>query len=148
MISGSFDALQTLSARLRWVAGATAHEQLAKKLAREAKKLVADEFKQSTDPRGVGWAPLREQRKRQGKKKRSDKVLINSGNLKGSFSTVESSRGFRIGSDRNYAKFHQLGTRNMSRRRLFPYAGEITRVWADAFSKITDKHIRDALEGK
>lgn len=71
----------------------------------EALKLVADGFKDSKDPYGNDWAPLT---------KRDGNPLIDTGRLRASFHAREGysdgSTTITIGTNVQYAKYHQFGT--------------------------------------
>lgn len=71
----------------------------------EALKLVADGFQQSKDPYGNEWEPL---------KYRDGNPLIDTGRLRASFTAQESFTGnsttVTVGTNVQYAKYHQFGT--------------------------------------
>jgi phage gpG-like protein len=84
-------------------------------------KQVADEFRQSRDPYGKAWAPVkrtrekdrlaREKRAAEGKAAKADKPLVDSGRMRGSVSfKAGSSDLVRIFIPVDYASYHQQGT--------------------------------------
>lgn len=80
--------------RQRLLAGAAA----------EAKRLVQMGFRTETDPDGVPWAPL---------KGRRGMILRDTGRMANSFTSVATSDGFRVGSNVEYVKYHQEGTKGL-----------------------------------
>ena len=73
--------------------------------AAEAKRLVQMGFRTETDPDGVHWAPL---------KGRRGMILRDTGRMANSFTSVPTADGFRVGSNVEYVKFHQEGTKGLS----------------------------------
>ena len=146
MISGDFEKLREISRTLRLAGSPAFRLGLAKQLAASAKLLVANQFKTGTNPYGQPWAPLKAQRRRQGSKKRSDVIGVNRGLMRNSLSapaaTIATDRGFRIGSDRFYAKFFNSGTKHSPARLLFPKDGAVGKIWGGKFETATLEYFK------
>ena len=56
------------------------------------------------------WAPLAKKRKRHGKKKRGDKILRDTGRLANSISASNDGNSAKVGTNVEYAAYHQYGT--------------------------------------
>lgn len=102
--------------------------ELAQRVSAGGVKLVADEFRTSTDPYGDPWTPLKRWRKRdreairrkirknirtgKGGKLRGPSVLVNTGRMRGSAGASPQGRIAKIVIPTWYARFHQDGTIN------------------------------------
>ncbi len=80
--------------------------ELHKAAAAEALTQVQLGFKASKDPNWQDWAPL---------KQRDGMPLRDTGRMANSFTSRPTLRGFEIGTNTEYAKFHQYGTNGLSR---------------------------------
>lgn len=67
-------------------------------------------FRKAVDPYGNPWAPLAKKRKRQGKKKRGDKILRDTGRLANSINVSSDGNSAKVGTNVEYAAYHQYGT--------------------------------------
>lgn len=94
-------AFDIITAELSELASHDVLDRVSRALQAESLKLVADCFKESRDPYGVPWAPL---------KARKGKPLLDTGRLRASFAPVAvGPHGFTIGSNVAYAAAHQNG---------------------------------------
>jgi hypothetical protein len=116
--------LSQLADKDRWLG------ELAQRVSAGGMKLVADEFKTSTDPYGKAWAPLKRERKRDrrarlraikaGKTPRGMKILVRNAIMKGSVGASPQGRTARVVVPTWYARFHQEGTVHMAQRMILP----------------------------
>src|SRR5512138_951587 len=123
----------------RWIG------ELAMRVSAGGVKLVADEFRTSTDPYGKPWAPLKQWRARdkraarrrakQGKPVRGPKVLINTGRMRASTGASPIGKTAKIVVPTWYSRFHQTGTRNMVQRIILPYNERLPPGWESMIDK-------------
>jgi len=102
--------------------------QLSMLISASGLKLVADEFRKETDPYGVKWAPLKRERARnrrarlramaRGKKVKGQKILQDTGRMKGSVGAKPLNRQARIVIPTWYAAVHQNGAHIAPKGRL------------------------------
>lgn len=95
--------------------------ELAMRVSAGGMKLVADEFKTSTDPYGKQWAPLARMRPRdrraakrakaKGREPKGPQVLVDIGRMKGSVGASPSGNVAKVVLPTWYARFHQDGTK-------------------------------------
>jgi hypothetical protein len=130
--SGAMDEakakLASMASKDRWLG------ELAMRVSAGGMKLVADEFKTSTDPYGTPWAPLARPRTRdkraarraiaKGKKPRGPQVLVNTGRMRGSAGASPNGQEARVVVPTWYARFHQDGTRFHLQDTRFDERGE------------------------
>ena len=131
-IKGDFAKLMALGNRIEAMSKAKFRIDLNRLLGAEALKLVQMGFRNSADPYGNAWAPL---------KHRKGKPLLDTGRLRSSFSAQSDWAGFTIGTNVTYAKFHQYGTtgrKKASTQRRFTGAGGafVSHAKAMSLSKI------------
>lgn len=131
-IKGDFAKLMALGNRIQALSKAKFRIDLNRLLGAEALKLVQMGFRNSVDPDGNAWAPL---------KHRNGKPLLDTGRLRSSFSAQSDWAGFTIGTNVSYAKFHQYGTsgrKKASTQRRFTGAGGafVSHAKAMSLSKI------------
>lgn len=101
-LSGDFSGFDSLRKKIADVSKAGFRSDLAQVLGAVSVKLVMDEFRQSRDPYGNEWDPL---------KGRSGKPLLDTGRMRASVNFQASESGFRINIPVAYAVYHQYGTR-------------------------------------
>lgn len=100
-MSGDYAALAGLQGKIAQLANGTAQAQLVKVIAAEAITQAQLSFRESRDPYGTAWAPL---------KHREGKPLLLTGRLRSSIAVQMSGpTAFRIGTNVHYALFHQQG---------------------------------------
>jgi hypothetical protein len=159
VMRGDFGALEDLQRRIREVTNPKFKEEVAHRLAGTAIKLLADEFRQSRDPYGVGWKPVNRNRARDrrargrrdagGRFRRADKPLVDTGRLRAAATAAtDSSVGgtVRIVIPVEYASYHQDGTRRMVRRQIVPdRAGGLGPIWGAAFRKTIEQKLAEAV---
>lgn len=105
-------------------------DELGKRVGAALMKQVADEFKESRDPYGKAWAPLKTERARnvkanaravkKGKAPRAGKPLIDTGRLRASVTTKISGGNVRVVLPVQYASYHQDGTTKKDKSQLIP----------------------------
>lgn len=101
MLKGDFAGLVELQKRMRALGNEKTRLSFARLMGAEAVTLVQLGFRNGVDPYGVTWAPL---------KHRNGKPLLDTGRLRSSFSAQPTAKGFELGTNVTYAKFHQYGT--------------------------------------
>ncbi len=99
-ISGDFRGLWKLIDSVDKLARGDTTAALAQELAAEARKQVADEFREERDPYGNPWAPLNS---------RKGRILRDTGYMAGHVGTAPSRDGFRLSFLAPYAIVHQNG---------------------------------------
>ncbi len=98
-VSGDDDRLRRLIAAFRSLASSGAQSELMADLAVEAGNQVEAGFREGRDPYGNPWKdPIR-----------TGRTLEDTADLKNSFSFRADARGFRIGTNKVYARIHQYG---------------------------------------
>jgi phage gpG-like protein len=137
--SGAMDEakakLASMASKDRWLG------ELAMRVSAGGMKLVADEFKTSTDPYGTPWAPLARPRTRdkraarraiaKGKKPRGPQVLVNTGRMRGSAGASPNGQEARVVVPTWYARFHQDGSVRMPQRMILPREGDLPARWEE-----------------
>lgn len=99
-ITGDFRELEALHAKVREAARGGLKERLLKAAATAALTEAQLGFRESVDPTGMPWAPL---------KFRTGKPLRDTGRLANSFTSRPTERGFVVGTNVSYAATHQYG---------------------------------------
>lgn len=103
--------------------------------------VIDDRFRDERDPSGNRWASL-SPRYLERKRRQSttiDKILQRSGGMRQGINyQLISSTAVRVGSDKEYAKYHEFGTRKMPARRFL----EPNRRDRDEFALIVIEHLR------
>jgi phage gpG-like protein len=111
MIKGDFAKLTRLQVKLSGLATGDTPARLANVLGAEALAQVQLGFRESRDPYGRPWAPL---------KLRSGKPLLDTGRMRSSFSYKSNGRrGFTIGTNFIGAAVHQHGATIVPKRAKF-----------------------------
>jgi phage gpG-like protein len=124
-ITGDFSALEQLEGQLEELASPAFRTELHRQLGEAARTLVALEFDSGKDPYGQPWAPL---------VAREGQPLRDTGRLANSWSAFGvGPSGFRIGTDVEYAAFHQEGTARIPRRQIIP-EGDLPQSWERDFA--------------
>lgn len=94
--------------------------------------MIDDAFESSISPNGTPFAAhapstTRQRRKGSGTgptgQLLSDKILVDTGRLRGSINATGDARTIRFGTNVGYGLFHQVGTRRMPRRAFLPIDG-------------------------
>ena len=115
-IRGDFNELNELHRRVRDAGRGGLKERLLKAAAAEARTQIALEFRGGVDPDGRPWAPL---------KYRRGQILRKTGRLANSFTSSVTANGFRVGTNVEYAPFHQHGTKgHQAHTRFQPIGGK------------------------
>lgn len=103
---------------------------------------VGLEFKLGKDPFGAPWAPnapstLKRKLSKGSTGAGKPKVLIDTGNLRNSWTTRTTKNMVEIGTPVPYAKYHQSGTRKIPQRMLLPQNDkQIPAHWNAQITKI------------
>jgi phage gpG-like protein len=161
LVRGDFARLEDLRRRVGDLATPDFQQEIIRRLATTATKLLADEFRDSKDPYGRPWAPVfrnrakdRRARARQaarGRGPRSDKPLEDTGRLRAATigSVSVEGHGFRVSIPVEYASYHQYGTRWIKQRQIVPMTetGGIGPIWTEAFNAEVDRAVREKLAG-
>jgi phage gpG-like protein len=107
-VTGNFAGLLRLIGDVNAVTTPAWRAQLCQGLGTAALKQLMDEFRESRDPYGVPWQPL---------KIRKGKPLLDTGRMRASVSLVAQPGGFEITIGVAYAATHQYGAKNIRPRR-------------------------------
>jgi phage gpG-like protein len=110
-IKGDFPKLARLQSSLKKLASKDTPVRLANALGAAAITEVELEFRESRDPYGQPWAPL--------KLRAGGKPLFDTGRLRSSFSAQQRFGGFTIGTNFIGAKAHQYGATIVPKRGKF-----------------------------
>ena len=86
-------------------------------------KLVAKQFSSGCDPYGRPWRPITATTKRLRKGRKGGRPLTDTGRLRAGTGVSVTRSGLRLSLGAPYGYFHQVGTRNMPARRIFPQFG-------------------------
>ena len=128
---------------------------MAKAVSEGGRKLVMDEFRDSRDPYGNPWKPLKRERtrdrrarlraERRGKKSRGMKILIKSGRMRASVSGEPLTNAARVTVSTFYAKFHQDGAKHLEQRAMLPFTDRaLPPLWQSMIERISKKILREA----
>jgi hypothetical protein len=108
-------------------------------------KEVMDEFRESRDPYGKPWAPVHRNRRRdraarnrriaRGLAPKADKPLIDTGGLRASTGFKVTGSSVRVFLSKDYASYHDKGTRRIKRRQILPSPGKLPERWERAVEK-------------
>lgn len=150
--------LSALRDKVAVLASARLVPELAQRVAATEVKLIADVFRNQSDPYGEGWKPLKRERprnkrarlkrERKGLKSRGVQVLVDTGRMRASSNVQASANLVRANVSTVYSVFHQTGTANMPRRAMLPDDGRgIPQKWDAAIQREADKLIREKLRG-
>ena len=108
----------------------------SRELAETASRAAADIIKgraegafRHPELRPAPWPPRKDRSAKAGKSagrsakkaRKPHALMIDTGNLMGSFSVVSSGKGWKIVSSANYAPYHQFGTSKMPARPMLPF---------------------------
>ncbi len=87
------------------------------------------------DKQSLHWKQLKSQRSRQGKKKRRDKILWDTGQLAQSWEVTANQTRGRVKSKKEYSSAHEHGVRkrNLSQRKIFPEDAQAWKIVKPAF---------------
>lgn len=105
-VRGDLSKLAELRSAIRAAASGALRARLLKAAASEALTQVQLEFRESVDPTGQPWKPL---------KYRDGMPLRDTGRLANSFSSRPTTTGFVVGTNVSYAAYHQYGTHGRKR---------------------------------
>lgn len=128
-VHGDFSGLERLRGHLRKLQKRAVLDRAKKLAAAAVLTEVKLGFRDSRDPYGSAWAPL---------KGRSGKPLLDTGALRNSFHSEPTDRGFSIGSSVHYATYHQTGTIRMPARQMLP-VNALAPGWSRAIEKSVTK---------
>jgi phage gpG-like protein len=96
-------------------------------------------FREEKSPDGINWKALSPTTIKQ-RRNNSDKILNDTGRLKGSFAHVATNSHVEITTDVEYAAFHQFGTSKMVARKFFP-TEILPQTWEQDILHILDLHL-------
>lgn len=92
-------------------------------------------FRKEQSPDGGKWAPLKRGRKRKGKGKRDNKILRDTGRLANSITGVAAGNNVIVGTNVEYAAYHQEGTSRIPARPFLPLAG-LPMAWQNSAARV------------
>lgn len=101
----------------------------------ELVELVREGFERQADPYGAPWAPL---------KRRSGRILQDTGRLRMFFVRSKSASMVRVGTPAFYGRFHQTGTKHMPARKMVP-DGALPGAWSSRVNAIVERVIKQAM---
>lgn len=112
-------------------------DEIRREVAGEGLRLIAKGYRDSVDPYGSRWEPL---------KSREGKPLVRSGLFRDTWMAYPTPTGVRFSSMVNYGAFHQYGTRTIPFRRVIPMQQYgLPKEWADVVNAAYSKRIRKAV---
>ena len=97
-------------------------------------------FRDEKSPDGINWAALSPQTIKR-RRNNSDKILNDTGRLKGSFAHVATNSHVEITTDTEYAPFHQFGTSKMVARPFFP-SSTLPQEWESDVMDILNLYLQ------
>lgn len=95
--------------------------------------LIRRNFRNSVDPYGQAWAPLRS---------RKGQALLNTGRLLKSIGYIASSAEVRVGTNLIYAATHNQGLGWIPQRQFIPDEAEAPQAWIDIATQIFQEDIK------
>jgi phage gpG-like protein len=122
-LTGDFAKLADLQKRLARIPTPETRTELARVVGEAARTQLTLGFRNSVDPYGVPWLPL---------KHRRGKPLLDTGRLRSSYTYTPSPTGVRIGTNVQYAKFHQYGTNGLRKAYSRNQAVKDNLFWSHA----------------
>ena len=147
---GDMNKLFELVQQMRSVGGDAFIEKVNRTLAESAIREVRAGFRGSRDPYGKSWKGLATARGRNAKKGDTGKPLVDTGRLRASFTYSDvSSRGFRIGSNVEYAPVHQHGSKkkNIPARNMVPTETQgLGPIWLRSFRTVINRRVRELFK--
>lgn len=158
LVRADYGRLDELRRRAALVASPAFTEEVTRRLAATATKLLADEFRNSRDPYGRPWKPVfrnrirdRRARARGGARARkADKPLRDTGRLMAAAIAAPQASGttVRVLIPVEYASYHQEGTSRIAQRQIVPdAAGGLGPIWTQAFERETKAAYDEVMEG-
>lgn len=135
-ISGDFDHLDDLIARVRAIASPVFNRTAILQLTRRAKAEIEAGFALSADPYDHAWAPLKAARTgKGGRKRQNQRPLDDTGRMRRGFRADKTATGFTVRNDAPYMGYHQSGTRTIPQRMMLPATGrDLPPRWRIAFA--------------
>lgn len=127
-ITGDFGKLRALIAKVE--NADQAKRTVLDAIAAEALTQVQLGFRESRDPDGSTWAPL---------KSRIGQPLRKTGRLNRSFTSRVMGQTVRVGTNVGYSRYHQHGTRNMPARRMLPSGSGLPKEWREPITKAANQ---------
>lgn len=131
---------QTLSQfieKLERVGGTSSISAVRREVAYGGLRLIASGYRDSVDPYGMRWQPL---------KYRKGKPLVKTGAFRDTWMAYPTSTGVRFQSGVDYGAYHQYGTSSIPFRRVIPMGRYgLPRPWNDLISSAYSKHVRQVL---
>lgn len=111
--------------------------EVSREVAINGLRLIAAGYKDSVDPYGVRWDPL---------KYRDGKPLVKTGAFRDTWMAYPTPTGVRFLSGVDYGAYHQYGTRKIPFRRVIPMQryGR-PKAWTDIINAAYSKRVREAL---
>jgi len=123
---------------------ATLPRAVATVVAPRLSKLVAKQFSSGTDPYGRPWRPISATTKRLRKGRKGGRPLTDTGRLRAGTGVSVTRSGARLVLGAPYGYFHQVGTRNMPARRIFPQFG-LPAAWRTVLRDAARAELRRRL---
>ena len=111
--------------------------EVRREVAYDGLRLIAAGYRNSVDPYGSYWAPL---------KYRDGKPLVLSGAFRDTWMAYPTATGVRFQSGVDYGAYHQYGTRSIPVRQVIPSSSRgMPSTWSELISKAFSKRIRQAV---
>ncbi len=108
-----------------------------RQVATEGLRLINAGYRDSTDPYGVRWQPL---------KARDGKPLVLTGAFRNTWMAYPTATGVRFQSGVDYGAYHQYGTKHIPFRRVIPLKTMgLPKTWVDAINKAYSTQVRKAV---
>ncbi len=111
--------------------------EVRREVAYDGLRLIASGYKDSVDPYGSIWEPL---------KRRKGKPLVLTGAFRDTWMAYPTATGVRFQSGVDYGAYHQYGTRTIPVRQVIPSTSRgMPGAWHALISKAYSKLIRQAV---
>ncbi len=108
-----------------------------RQVAYDGLRLIAQGYKDSVDPYGSRWEPL---------KYRRGKPLVKTGAFRDTWMAYPTATGVRFQSGVDYGAYHQYGTRSIPFRRVVPMQRYgLPKPWTDIINAAYSKSVRAAV---
>ena len=123
--------------KLERLASGSAIAEVRRQVAYDGLRLINAGYRDSTDPYGMRWEPL---------KYRDGKPLVKTGAFRDTWAAYPTPSGVRFLSGVDYGAYHQYGTRTIPFRRVIPMQRYgLPKAWSDIINAAYSKNVRKAL---
>lgn len=136
-VTGDWSKLEKAIRELANLGGPAVVDVAAKNVAVAMTTEVQLTFRKEQTPDGVEWLPLKRERPRNSKAggKRRSKILRDTGRMVNSITGKSAGHDVIVGTNVEYAAYHQFGTRTIPARPFLPLEG-LPMAWQNSAARV------------